>query len=88
MNWVYRFEERALKDLKKLGHTAQRDIVAYLDERVAGGSDPCRFGKALRADLSGLWRYRVGDYRILCRIDEGELIVLVVAVGHRKDVYG
>jgi len=76
-----------LKELKKLGHQAQRDIVAYLDEWVAGDADPRRFGKGLKADLAGLWRYRVGNYRILCQIKDQKLLVLVVAVGHRKDVY-
>lgn len=87
MSWVYRFDERALKELRKLGKQVQRDIVAYLDERVACEEDPRRFGKGLKADLAGLWRYRVGDYRILCQIRDGELLVLVVAVGHRRDVY-
>jgi mRNA interferase RelE/StbE len=88
MSWVYRFDQRALKELKKLGKQAQREIVAYLDERVAGAADPRRFGKGLKADLAGLWRYRVGDFRILCQIVDGELLVLVVSVGHRRDVYG
>ena len=88
MNWAYRFDERALKELKKLGGQAQRDIIAYLDKRVARNADPRRFGKRLKANLAGLWRYRVGDYRILCQIQDRELIVLVVAVGHRKDIYG
>ncbi len=87
MNWAYRFDERALKELRKLGHQAQRDILAYLDARVAGRADPRRVGKALKADLAGLWRYRVGDYRVLCQIKDNELLVLVIAVGHRKDVY-
>ena len=87
MSWVYRFDERALKELRKLGQQAQRDILAYLDERVKGDADPRRFGKGLKADLAGLWRYRVGNYRILCQIRDGELLVLVVAVGHRRDVY-
>ncbi len=88
MNWVYSFDDRALKELRKLGKNAQRDIIAYLDERIAGEGDPRRFGKGLKADLAGLWRYRVGDYRVLCQIRDGELLVLVVAVGHRRDVYG
>lgn len=87
MNWVYRFDERALKDLRKLGKQAQRGIIAYLDERIAGEGDPRRFGKGLKADLAGLWRYRVGDYRILCQIQHEELLVLVVACGHRRDIY-
>ncbi len=87
MSWDYSFNEPARKQLKKLGRQAQIEILHYLDERVAGSEDPRRFGKGLKADLSGLWRYRVGDYRILCQIQDHELIVLVVALGHRRDVY-
>ena len=87
MSWVYRFDERALKELRKLVQQAQRDIIAYLDERIAGQGDPRRFGKGLKADLAGLWRYRVGDYRVLCQIRNGELLVLVIAVGHRREIY-
>ena len=87
MSWVYRFDERAVKELRKLGKQAQRDIISYLDERIAVDEDPRRFGKGLRSDLAGLWLYRVGDYSIVCQILDGELIVLVVTVGHRRDVY-
>lgn len=87
MNWVYRFDGRALKELRKLGRQAQSEILTYLDGRVALDADPRRFGKGLKADLAGLWRYRVGDYRILCQIKDSELLVLVVAVGHRRNVY-
>jgi mRNA interferase RelE/StbE len=87
MNWVYRFDEWALKELRKLGKQDQRDIISYLDERVSGREDPRRFGKGLKSDLAGLWRYLVGDYRILCQISDGQLLVLVVAVGHRREIY-
>ena len=87
MKWDYRFEVRALKELKKLGHNAQREIIAYLDERVAQNAEPRGFGKSLNAEITGLWRYRVGNYRILCRIQDRDLLVLVVALGHRKEVY-
>lgn len=87
MSWAYQFDERAFKELRKLGTQAQREIISYLDQRISGEEDPRRFGKGLRADLVGLWRYRVGDYRILCQITDGELLVLVVAVGHRRAVY-
>ena len=56
-------------------------------ERIATDADPHRFGKALHSDLKGLWRYRVHDYRIICKIEDDKLIVLVVDVDHRKDVY-
>lgn len=87
MSWAYRFDDRALKELRKLGRPAQEMILAYLDERVAGDEDPRRFGKVLKANLAGLWRYRIGDYRLIYTIGDEEMIVLVLTVGHRKDVY-
>jgi mRNA interferase RelE/StbE len=85
--WAYSFDERALHELQKLDHQAQKEIVAYLEKRIATKEDPRRFGKPLRAQLVGLWRYRVRDYRILCQIKDHVLLVLVVSVGHRKNVY-
>lgn len=87
MNWVYRFDERALKDLKKMDRAAQKAIIAYLDERITGNDDPKRFGKPLAGELAGLWRYRVGSYRIICQIQDNELLVLVLTVGHRRNIY-
>jgi mRNA interferase RelE/StbE len=87
MNWVYRFDQRALKEFKKLDRQVQIQVLGYLDEQVTGNGDPRRFGKGLKADLAGLWRYRVGDYRILCQIKDGELLVLVIDVGRRRNIY-
>ena len=87
MNWIYRFDQRALKELKNLDHQSQKEIISYLDDRIAGHNDPRRFGKSLKANLAGLWRYRVGNYRILCQIKDHELVVLIISVGHRKNVY-
>ena len=87
MSWVYRFNESAKQELKKLDRQIQKEIVAYLDDRIVTREDPRRFGKPLRADLAGLWRYRVRDHRLVCQIQDDVLLVLVVTVGHRKDVY-
>jgi mRNA interferase RelE/StbE len=87
MRWAYSLDERALHELQKLDRQAQKDIIAYLDKRIATKNDPRRFGKPLKANLTGLWSYRVRDYRILCQIKDGMLLVLVVSVGHRKNVY-
>lgn len=87
MSWDYSFSEKALKQLRKLGHEPSRRIVSFLRERVAGEDDPRRFGKELKGDLGEFWRYRVDDFRIICRIEDGQMMVLVVKVGHRKDVY-
>jgi mRNA interferase RelE/StbE len=85
--WTYSFDERALRELQKLDRQAQKAVIAYLDQRIATNGDPRRFGKPLRAELAGLWRYRVTDYRILCQIKDNVLLVLVVSVGHRKNAY-
>ena len=87
MAWTVEWDERAVKDARKLGHEARRRITAFLRERVAVDDDPRRLGKPLTADRIGLWRYRVGDYRIVCRIEDEQVVVLVLAVGHRSKVY-
>ena len=88
MSWGYRVSAKALKQLRKLGPEPSRRIFAYLDSRVAGDENPRRFGKALKGDLAEFWRYRVDDYRVVCQIEDDELVVLVVRIGHRKNVYG
>ena len=87
MAWRIEWDERAIHDAKKLEPEVRKRIVAYLRERIATDQDPRRFGKPLLADKSGLWRYRVGDYRIDCRIETERVVVLVLAVGHRSTVY-
>ncbi|MFH1499083.1 MAG: type II toxin-antitoxin system RelE/ParE family toxin [Verrucomicrobiota bacterium] len=87
MSWGFEFEPGALRDLKKLGPSAATKIRAYLEKRIKNSRDPRAFGKPLRGDLHGLWRYRVEDYRLLARIEDHRLIVTVVTIGHRRDVY-
>jgi len=87
VNWVCRFSESARRELFKLDRQAQKDIVSYLEKRIASKEDPRRFGKPLKAELAGLWRYRVRDYRLICQIKDEVMLVLVVSVGHRKNVY-
>lgn len=87
MSWKVELDAAAIKDLKKLGKDASRRILAYMETRIATEEDPRRFGKPLLGTMAGLWRYRVEDYRIICRIEDGMLTVLVVAAGHRRDVY-
>jgi len=87
LTWTVEFDEAAAKELRKLDKQIQREILNYFRERIATNEDPRRFGKPLSRDLAGLWRYRVRDYRMICNIEDDELIVLVVRVSHRKDVY-
>ena len=85
MAWAIEFDLDAAKEFRKLDRTAQLAIRKYLRERIATDADPRRFGKPLIGDKSGLWRYRVGDFRLVCRIEDERLVVLVL--GHRKEVY-
>lgn len=87
MAWTTSFEPRALGELKKLDRTIQRRIVRFLQDRISGDKNPRDVGKALVGDRVKLWRYRVGDYRLVCRIEDERLTVLVLRVAHRKDVY-
>lgn len=76
----------ALKQLKKLDRQVGARIVDYLAE-VAALDDPRSRGKGLVGDRAGIWRYRIGDYRALCEVQDDRLVVLVVEVGHRGSVY-
>lgn len=76
----------AKKDLKKLDKSIQKQVSAYLDE-VAELENPRSRGKSLSSNLRGFWRYRVGQYRIICKIEDTKLIIFALKIGHRKDVY-
>ena len=81
------YTEKALKSLKKLDKSVLTMIKAWIDKNLIGTKDPRQHGKGLTANRSGQWRYRVGDYRILAEIQEDKLVILVVEVGHRKNIY-
>jgi mRNA interferase RelE/StbE len=85
--WRVEFDRDAARDLRKLDVPTQRRILRYLRERIATEEDPRRFGHALTGHLKGLWRYRIGDYRLVASIEDGRFVVLVVTVGHRREVY-
>jgi mRNA interferase RelE/StbE len=85
--WTIEYAETAKKQLRKLDKLAARRIVDFMDERVAPSDDARELGKALNGPLGDLWRYRVGDYRILCDIQDGVLTVLVLQIGNRREVY-
>lgn len=87
MAWTVEIDAFAQKQLRKLDRPVQRRLLDWLDERIEGCKNPRHFGEPLRGDLNGLWRYRVGDYRIICEIQEQKLIVLALAIGHRREIY-
>lgn len=86
--WQVEVSETAARQLAKLDRTVQLEIVRYLRERIATDQDPRRFGQPLRRNLAGRWKYRVGDYRLICEIQDSKILVLVLMVGHRSKIYG
>ena len=88
MTWAINYTESALRQLKKLDKSIALRVLDYMDERVATLDDPRTLGKNLVGTKLGVyWRYRVGDIRVICSIQDGEMCVLVVELGNRREVY-
>jgi len=87
MAWKYVLEPNARKELSKLSHDTQQQIVDYLLLRVLQANNPRDLGKPLRGNKSGLWRYRMDKYRIICDIRDSVMIVLVIQIGKRNRIY-
>ena len=87
MTWRVEFDSQAEKELDRLDPQHAKRILKYLFERIATDENPRRFGDPLRSNLAGLWKYRVGNYRIICDIQDDVLLVLVLRIGHRREVY-
>ena len=85
--WRVEINHSAEKQIQKLDRSAQGPIVRFLRGRVQAADNPRQWGKPLHGDKGGLWRYRVGDYQLICDIQDERITVLVVSVGHHKDVY-
>ncbi len=87
MAWTISYADTARLQLRKLDKQTARRIVDFMDERVAGLENPRSTGKALTGPFGGFWRYRVGDCRVVCDIQDAALRVLVVQVGNRREIY-
>lgn len=87
MTYHVRFTRTAAKDLKKLDRHAAALILGWIRKNLEGCEDPRRHGKGLTANRSGEWRYRVGDYRLIADIQEDQVVILMLRIGHRRDIY-
>lgn len=87
MRYTIVFSERAKKQLKKLDKHISSLIIGWLEKNIQGSENPRVHGKGLLENKSGQWRYRIGNYRVICEIIDNEVVVLVVEVGHRRDIY-
>ncbi len=86
MTWIIKIESRAAKTLKAIDKPTKQRIESFIDQLTLT-TNPRGTGKALQGGLKGLWRYRVGDYRLICQIKDKEVIILVLDIDHRKDIY-
>lgn len=87
MTWTIEFAPDAAKELKKLGRAEAGRIIRTLEERIAPLDDPRTLGARLVGEHAGYWRWRIGDYRVVARIEDDRVVILVVRVGHRREVY-
>ncbi|HKI25631.1 MAG TPA: type II toxin-antitoxin system RelE/ParE family toxin [Candidatus Sulfotelmatobacter sp.] len=87
MAWTIEYTDAARRQLRKLDKQSARRILDYMDKRVAPLEDARSLGKALKGPLGDLWRYRVGNFRIICELRDKEIRIVVVRVGNRKDIY-
>ncbi len=87
MAWTVEIGDVAERQLRKLDRQVQKRILDWLDDRIEGCKNTRHFGEPLKGDKAGFWRYRIGDYRVLCDIQNKHVVVLVLTIGHRRQVY-
>lgn len=87
MAWAIEFLPEAARDLKKLDRAVAARILSTLEDRIATLDNPRMIGAALTGDHAGYWRWRIGDYRVVARVEDARITILVVRVAHRRDVY-
>lgn len=87
MTYSVEYTPQAVKQLKKLDKHTRALILGWIEKNLLNCSNPHQFGKGLTANRSGQWRYRIGDYRLICHIENEKLVILVLSVGHRKEIY-
>ncbi len=81
------YSERAVRELKKLDKYTRQMIYSWISKNLVGCENPRVQGKALTSNRKGQWRYRIGDYRLICQIEDKALVILALSVGHRREVY-
>lgn len=86
-NYHLEVTDRFRKEFRKLDKYTQRILQAWINKNLKNTIDPRQFGKGLTANRTGQWRYRIGDYRLICLIEDDKLVILALSIGHRKNIY-
>jgi mRNA interferase RelE/StbE len=81
------FEKKAIKQLRKIDRSQQAMIISYIEKNLEGATEPRKYGGPLKGNLKSYWRYKIGDYRIIAEINDQEVKIFVIDVGHRKEIY-
>ena len=87
MKYSVEYTRTAVKQLKKMDKKIVALILTLVEEKLVACENPRSIGKALRGNLNDIWRYRVGDYRIIAKIEDEIVVIIIVEIGHRKDMY-
>lgn len=87
MKYTVMFTETAKKQLKKMDKSVSSLIIGWIEKNLVNCENPRQHGKGLTANRTGQWRYRIGDYRVLSEIDDKNIIILIIEIGHRKEIY-
>ncbi len=87
MSFAVEYTPKAVKELRKLDKQTRALIFGWIEKNLVGCENPRQHGKGLTANRSGQWRYRIGDYRLIAEIQDNKVVILVLTVGHRRDVY-
>lgn len=87
MNYRVEYTQAAVKELKKIDKPIRRMIFAWIEKNLVNCKNPRQHGKALVANHAGKWRYRIGDYRVIADIQDDKVVILVLNVGHRREIY-
>ena len=87
MTYRVEYTKSAVKQLKKMDRKIAAFILSFIEDKLVNCENPRLYGKSLQGELSDIWRYRVGDYRILARIDDDVVVITIVEVGHRREIY-
>lgn len=87
MEYQIVFTNEAKKQIKKIDRHIASLIIGWIEKNLQGCTNPRHYGKSLLGNKSGQWRYRIGDYRLICKIQDKEIIILVLSIGHRKNIY-
>lgn len=88
MKYTVEYTQQAVKDLRKLDKQTRTFILSWVEKNLVNCENPRQHGKGLTANRSGQWRYRVGDYRLIADIQDDRVVILLLHIGHRRDIYG